>query len=697
MKKLLKGKNAKALASGLFYLLLPYKKMALSTTSDNGSEFHEHKKIINLFFTNIYVAMLVRLLAVMLLFSLCRILFYALNAGLFPDMTLGHFLRLLWGGLRFDLVAVLYTNIVFVVGNIVPFRFRHRAGYQKVLQWVFYVTNSLALAMNCIDMAYFRFTMRRTTWSALQEFSNDKGNVALIGRFLWEYWYLLLLLTGMVWLLVWLYRRVAVGAPLVKRKAVYYPVCTVLMAACMTLFVGGVRGGFKHSTRPITISNAAAYVNQPAEIGIVLPTAFSVYKTLSRSTYKRLHYFDSPETLDRVYSPVHRPQDTVAFRQKNVVIIIVESLSKEYIGTFNRELESGTYKGYTPFLDSLIRHSYTFVRSFGNGLKSIDAMPSVLASIPSFPEPYILSVYSNNTIKGIAALLAGKGYDCSFFHGAPNGSMGFDAFARMAGFAHYYGKTEYNNDKDFDGLWAIWDEPFLQFMAQTLNTKTEPFLGAVFTATSHHPFRVPPAYEGKFPKGTEQIHSCVGYTDYALRRFFKTASQMPWFKNTIFVITADHTNQVSYAKSKTSIGPFLIPIIYYDPSGELTATVDSSRVTQQIDIMPTLLHYLHYDEPYFAFGFNAFAADASKNFAINFNGFYNIYQNGWVFQTREEQPIALYHYGDDVFLKKNLLPALPVEAEAMQQLFRAFRQQYNQKLIDNEMTVDYSFPPVPTK
>jgi phosphoglycerol transferase MdoB-like AlkP superfamily enzyme len=624
------------------------------------------------------------------LFSLCRIFFYLFNTGLFPDMTFGHFLHLLWGGLRFDLVAVFYTNIVFVAGYIVPFRFRHHRVYQKVLQWVYYITNSIALAANCIDFVYFRFTMRRSTWSVLQEFSHDRGNFPLLWQFFTDYWYVCLLFAALVFLLVRLGHRVRLGAPLIANRFVYYPVCTVLMAACMTLFVGGVRGGFAYSTRPITISNAAAYVNRPAEIGIVLSTPFSVYKTLSRATYKKFTYFDSQEALDAVYSPIHRPLDTTGFIRKNIVIIIVESLSKEYIGTFNRELDGGSYRGYTPFLDSLIPHSRTFAYSFGNGLKSIDAMPSVLASIPSMPEPYVLSMYANNTIKGLASLLADEGYDCSFFHGAPNGSMGFDAFARMSGFQHYYGKNEYNNEDDFDGRWAIWDEPFLQFMAHTLNAKQEPFFGTVFTATSHHPFVVPKKYEGYFPKGTEEIHQCVGYTDAALRRFFDTAANMPWFKNTVFVITADHTNQVSYAKSRTSIGPFVIPIIYYDPSGNMKPGVEARQVTQQTDIMPTLLGYLHYDKPYFAFGGDAFSDD-STHFALNFNGFYNIYRGGFVLQTHDAgQAIALFNYRDDVLLTNDVLLANPGIAAALEQSFRAFRQQYNQKLVDNDMTVPLS-------
>ena len=679
---------------------------------------HKTKKYLPIFAGNIYVVLCLHLAVAMLIQSLCRVLFYLFNAGLFPDMTFGHFIHLMRGGLRFDLTAMLYTNILFIAGFVLPFRFRHNLIYQKTLKIVFYLTNSVAIAGNCIDFVYFRYTMRRTTWSVFQEFSNDKGNIALLGRFLVEYWYVLLLFVSMVYLMIWLCRRL-LASPYKKseydtikmranvcipRVFVYYPLHTVLMALSLALFVGGVRGGFAHSTRPITISNAAAYVRQPAETGIVISTAFSVYKTLNHPAYKRIDWFDEA-TRDSIYQPVkmggkmlnnnnihrgsisqsvHYSKESENFTGKNVVIIIVESLSKEYIGTFNRELDGGTYRGYTPFIDSLIAHSRTFAHSFGNGLKSIDAMPSVLASIPSFPDPYVLSIYSNNTIRGLATLLAEKGYDCSFFHGAPNGSMGFDAFARSSGFQHYYGKNEYGNNDDFDGLWAIWDEPFLQFTAHTLNSKTEPFLGAVFTATSHHPFRVPDDCKDLFPKGTEEIHQCVGYTDRALRRFFETASQMPWFKNTIFVITADHTNQVSYPKSKTSIGGFIIPVIYYDPSGAIGSGIEAMHVTQQIDIMPTILGLLHYDKPYFAFGFDAFAADTTrKNFAINYNGFYNVYNDSLILQIRDGQSFAMFNYNTDTLLKNNILDHYPNESTILLQQYRAFHQTYVHRLETN--------------
>jgi len=637
---------------------------------------------------NIYTALIVRLLFAMVLFSVCRITFYLLNAGLFPDMTFGHFIHLLKGGLKFDLTAIIYTNILFILGNTIPFKFRHNAGYQKSMKWIYGITNSIALSLNCIDIIYYRFTLRRTTWSVFQEFSNDKGNFSLIGRFFVDYWYIVLILIALIILLMWLYGKIKIcSQPVITNKYLYYPVCLMLIVATFGLSIGGIRGGFAHSTRPITISNAAVYTNKPIEIGIVLNTPFSIYRTIERTKFKRLDYFSADE-LDSIYSPVHIPKTASEFNRKNVVIFILESMSKENIGFLNKDLDDGNYKGYTPFLDSLIEKGYTFKHSFGNGLKSIDAMPSILAGIPSFSDPYVLSIYSNNTIKGLAAILAEKGYDCSFFHGAPNGSMGFDSFAKMTGFQHYYGKNEYNNDADFDGMWGIWDEPFFQFFAQTLNKKTEPFFGTIYSVSSHHPFVVPKEYENKFPKGTQPIHQCIGYTDMALRKFFETASNMPWFENTLFVFVADHTNQLTYPKNHTIIGPFSIPIIFYDPSGELQG-FEEQHTTQQIDIMPTVLNYLNYDKPYFAFGFDALNNDSDKNrIAINYsNGIYQLYKNQYLFQTQPDNPIALYDCDADPMLTNNLIAEYPEIIKEFTKLFNAFMQQYNNRMIDNQLTI----------
>jgi len=637
---------------------------------------------------NVHVALILNLSAVMLIFSLCRILFYLFNKDLFGTIAFGDMLTIMRGGLRFDISAVLYTNIIYIFLQIIPFKFRAADIYQIISKWIFLITNGIVIALNCIDIIYFRFTLRRTTWSVFKEFSNDTGNVKLIGRFFLDYWYIFIIYCVLVFLLYRFVKTVVVNKkPVIAGPFAYYGLNTFMVVVYMFLFVGGARGGFIPTIRPITLSNAMAYTVKPIETGLILNTPFSIYRTLTQPSYPRYNFFEADE-LAQLYTPIHYPNDTLAFTPKNVVILIVESLSKEYIGSLNRDLDGGNYKGYTPFLDSLIGESYTFANSFSNGLKSIDAMPSVLASVPSIPNPFVLSIYSNNEIKGLASHLADKGYDCSFFHGAPNGSMGFDAIANNTGFQHYYGKTEYNNDDDVDGNWGIWDEPFLQYMARSLEAKKEPFFASVFTLTSHHPFVIPKRYEGLFDKGSEQIHQCIGYVDMALRRFFEIASKMPWFKNTLFVITADHTNyQVAYEKSKTSLGRFAVPVIFYDPSGDLRG-FDEQRTVQQIDIMPSVLGYLNYDKPFFAFGHNALAPVLpTQNFAVNyFNGLYQICWNEYILRMNGDlTPEAFFNYNKDPLLLTDLKSSLPDIAGKLNDLGRAFLQEHNDRLNDNRM------------
>ncbi len=645
-----------------------------------------NKRISSTFDTNINYALLFRLLVAMFLMSVCRLLFYSFNTSLFPMENSGHLFSLFVAGLKFDLVAVLYTNAVYIFAFLIPFRFRYSPKYQEVFKWVFYVTNGIAIISNCIDIVYYRFTLRRTSWTVFREFSNDKSNIQLGIQFLFDFWYIVVLVVLLIGLMLYLYNRVNIIASSIKSNWVYYPVFTLVLLLGVTLFVGGVRGGFAHSTRPITLSNAAEYTNTPAEIGIVLNTPLSIYKTLSKQPLKKVAYFNSLSQLESLYNPVHHPVAGQPFKPYNVVVIILESFSKEFFGVFNKNLDNGTYKGYTPFLDSLVQNSRTYTNSFATGRKSIDAMPSVLASIPSVVEPFVLSNYSGNSINSIASLLSAKGYDCSFFHGAPNGSMGFQAFAKMAGFQHYYGKTEFNDDSQFDGMWGIWDEPFFQFFARTLNEKKQPFMASIFSVSSHHPFHVPQEYEGKFPKGTQPIHQCVGYTDMSLRKFFASASKMPWYKNTLFVITADHTSpQVSHDVYNTSTGAYEVPIIFYKPGSDLKGVDD--HLIFQTDIMPSVLSYLNYDKPYFAFGSDQLVAPSDKHFGVNYNSMLQLFKGTYVMQYDIKGAVGLYNYRQDPLLHVNLLGKELALRDSMTTLVNAFSQQYNNRMIENKLTV----------
>ncbi|HEY9049698.1 MAG TPA: sulfatase-like hydrolase/transferase [Ohtaekwangia sp.] len=633
---------------------------------------------------NIYIVLAFRLSLAMALYTLCRLGFYIFNAGYFSGLELKDFLRIFGGGLRFDLTAVLYTNALVILLMIVPLPFRTHAIYERIVRWIFFIFNGIALAANVSDFIYFRFTGRRTTADVFKQFENENNMGSLWLRFLLDYWYAVVCWFALIALMVWLYSLVKPHGPMLKNKLLYYSSGLVMMLPIVYLVIGGMRGGFQHSTRPITLSNAGEYVKDPKEVSLVLNTPFALMRTLGKTNIQKVAYF--PEAVaDTLYTPVHIPNDTAHFRAKNVVVIILESFSKEFFGTFNHEKENGTYKGYTPFLDSLTQHSLAFQYSFANGRKSIDGLPSVISSIPSLGVPYFLSPYSGNKINSLASLLKTKGYTTSFFHGAPNGSMGFQAFMNLAGVDQYYGMTEYNNDDDSDGIWGIWDDKFFNYYADQLNGFKQPFMSSIFSVSSHHPFKVPQEYEAKFKGGPLVIHRCIQYTDFALKQFFQKASAMPWFKNTIFVITADHTSsEIQFPESRTAWGYYSVPVIFYTPDGSLAGF--SNELAEQIDIMPSVLGYLHYDTPYIAFGRDIFR-EKKEPFVFNYkDDVYQLFEGDYLLQFDGSRTVALYNFKTDTLQKNNLKDQLPAIQTAMETKIKAIIQQYNNRLIENRFT-----------
>lgn len=631
-----------------------------------------------------YFALAMRFVLLLGLYALLRLGFYWFNIEQFPNISTAELMRMMVGGLKFDIVALLYLNIIYILMMAIPLPIKSTPKYQQIAKWIFVVCNSLGIALNLIDFAYYPFTLKRTTGTVFSQFSNEENLGTLAIDFLMDYWYLLLLFVGLVYLLIKSYNWVKLA---VEKPAgwLFYVVQLVCLLFVAFLFVGGVRGGWAHSTRPITLSNAGDYVKSPEEMNIVLNTPFSVLKTLKAVSLKEKDFFPEQE-VNAIYPVIHQAQDSAKFKPLNVVFLIMESFGKEHIGFFNKDLDNGTYKGYTPFLDSLIQHSYTFNRSYANGRKSIDALPSIITGIPSIAEPFVLSIYSGNKTTSIANLLGKKGYETAFFHGAPNGSMGFSAYMQLAGIKNYFGKNEYNNDADFDGIWGIWDEPFMQFMANKISTFKQPFFSSFFSLSSHHPFKVPEQYAGKFPKGTLPLHEPIGYADHALKRFFETASKTDWYPNTLFVIVADHASMTHFPEYNTVPNFFSIPIIFYYPGGELQGLSD--KLVQQIDIMPTVLNYLHYDEPYFAFGSDAFDPRTDNFLVNNIGGTYNFFMGDYFLTYDNNKPSSLHNLKQDPALKQDLLGKEPAVRDSLMRHLEAFIQQYNNRMIHNKLVAE---------
>ena len=633
---------------------------------------------------------LCNLLIAYVVYFLARLIYFFENYSYFSqNLSFPHVLEMLRGGLVFDTSAILVTNIPYIVLMLFPIHYKESAIYQKLCRAVFLIINGLALAINLCDAVYFRFTMRRTTTTVFSEFANEEN---LGGVFLKEtvnHIYLLVLFVVMVWAMYRLYRMTGL-----KHKELtwwHYDLATLLSLAALAPFVvAGIRGGFATAVRPITISNANQYVDRPTDAALVLNTPFSLYRTIGKAVFVVPEYYQDEAAMASVFTPIHVPNDSVPMTKKNVVVLIVESFGREYIGALNGTLENSRYRGYTPCVDSLIAKSITFSHSYCNGRKSIDGMPSILSSIPCFVEPFFLTPASMNHVSGIASLLAGEGYQTAFFHGAQRGSMGFQAFARSTGFQAYYGREDYDEDTrfggdaDFDGMWAIWDEPFLQYYAAKMSEMKEPFMTAVFTASSHHPYVIPEKYKDVYPEEGLTIHKCIRYTDMAIGRFFQEASRQPWFKNTIFVLTSDHTNQSDHMEYQTDLGGFCSPIIIYEPGVTDHQPEMQKKIAQQIDILPTLMGRLHYPKPYFAFGIDVLNTPAEQTWAVNYmNGFYQYVKHGHVIQFDGQKTTAAYALTDSL-MQNNLVNQLP-EQPQMEREVKAIVQQYMERMTQDRL------------
>lgn len=620
--------------------------------------------------------LLKRLSLLVLLYILSGFLFYLFNHSYFSDLSFSKLLLLIFYGIRFHISVIILSNSVFILFALIPFPFRENKIYKLILKWLFIIVNSIALFANCVDFSYFKFTLKRTTSDVFNFFGTGKGNDLgrLLPTFLKDYWYIFLLGILFAYAVYLIYKKTETQIKL-QWNAKQYLYQFIIYSFSFGIFLIGYRGGFQ--LKPITTVNAVEYTSVKY-IPILVNTPFTILKTLDVEGIEPKIYFKDEKELTKIYSPYHKGK-TEGFKKLNVFIIALESFSKEYIGGLN-----GRKTGFTPFLDSLMKESYTCTNAFANGKKSIEGIPAIVSSIPSWSnEPYIFSQYGSNQINSLASLLKKQGYYSVFFHGGDNGTMGFDVFTGIAGYDNYFGRNEYNNDKDYDGNWGIWDEEFLQYTANTINAKPQPFFATLFTLTSHHPYNVPEKYKNKFKEGSLEIEKAISYTDYSLRKFFETAKKMPWYKNTLFVISADHTGISGDAYYMNRIGNYSIPIVYFMPESNLKKF--DSTTTQHIDIMPSVLDYINYPESYFAFGTSVFDSTAD-HFAMNINNdVFQFIQNKYTLQFDGEKSGELCNYFNDSLLKTNLLKAKPDVAEQMETKAKAIIQTYEQSLINNKM------------
>ncbi|MBL7928824.1 MAG: sulfatase-like hydrolase/transferase [Bacteroidia bacterium] len=620
-----------------------------------------------------------RLLVLFLIYFLLRIAFLLIY---YPSFRFGNFTGVIMAfitSLRFDTSAIILSNAPFIILSLLPFAFFYHKMYQWMLLIVYTVINTFFVFANCVDFIFFRFVRKRMTADIFDFIALGDDTKNVFPSLLRDYWFIIPVCLLMVWLMLYLYTRIRIQSPTKingnKSQWMYALSGTLIMILCTGAAVIGARGGIQY--KPLRMI-AAARTTAVENIPLVASTTFSMLSTIGKEKLEEINYFPEKE-LSKYFYCVHQNDTAQPMQPLNVVLILLESFSKEYIGYYNDD------KRFTPFFDSLITQSVSFPHAFANSKKSIEGIPAVIASLPALmEEPFITSPYNGGKINSMASELKKNGYYSAFFHGGNNGTMGFDNFAFAAGYDDYFGRNEYGQ-QDYDGHWGVFDHKFYRWFAERMNGMKQPFFTTFFTISSHHPFKIPDELKGKFPKGDHPILESIAYADFALRTFFEFAQNQPWYSNTLFVITADHTGPSFSTQYETRKGIYEIPLLFFMP-GKLQPKEDFS-VAQQCDVMPTVLGFLNVKQPFVAFGNNLFNA-SSKRFAASFlQDTYQLISDNYLIQFDETQLLNAYRWREDDLLLKNEFTGDETPFRNELNTLKAIIQQYNHRVLNNRLAV----------
>ena len=383
---------------------------------------------------------------------------------------------------------------------------------------------------------------------------------------------------------------------LVRNDSAHFGARTLVVAAWLAVSVLGtwlITGDMKDRT-------GNTYVNELAGNGIY--QFFAAYRSASLDYPRYYRTIPGDEAWAQVRAQLATPdaqfvgpagiarwiRNPAPERKLNVVLISIESLSAEYSGTYGRKEAS-----LTPNLDALSKDSLVFTDLWATGTRTVRGLEALSLSVPPTPGESIVKREHNEGLFTLGEVFRSKGYDAQFLYG------GYGAFDNMNQFFGSNGYEVHDRteipDKDIHhaNIWGVADEDLYTMAMKRFDADTaqrKPFFAHVMTTSNHRPYTFPPG-RGPWPQGKRD--SAVAYTDWAVGDFLRRASKHAWFKDTMFVITADHCASSAGIAALPAFR-YRIPMWIYAPGGQV-APARFERMTSQIDIAPTVLGLLGMD------------------------------------------------------------------------------------------------------
>ena len=568
-------------------------------------------------FTNTHTRLFKRLALLLPFYTFIRIGFFLTHEDLYTAVERGDLLLSFLLGIRFDIAALCLINAPFL---ILSFLNIENAKFEKVERLLFVLLNSAGLITSINDYELFNFTGKRLS---IDFFYIADDILTQLPQIMIYYWHYSIVGFFLIFIFYQFDKKIFPLKISRANSVAKFVTPIVLLALCFI----GIRGGLQSKS----INVQSAFVQGSNELGqLVLNTPYHFIRTLKSSRVSKPLFLENSQVAQYVKNS-HSPSGVLS--KRNVVLIILESFSLEYIE-----------EGYTPFLRSLFSQGLYFDKHLANGRKSIEALPSILCSIPSLlSEPFSKSAFQGNKITCLPDILKSQGYTNYFFHAGTRGTMGFESFVLSHGFDKYFAKEDYPLKDDFDGTWGIYDGPYLQYVGDKISNMPEPFMAGVFTLSSHQPYAIPMNLKNVFNKGTLEIHESIGYADWALKNFFEYAKTQPWYERTLFVITADHASKLGSAKFNNIIGNYRVPLLLLAPGHKFEQS--GEQVTQHSDIPYTVLDLLGIEAKQMSLMGHS-ALDKSHQRAFNLIGGTNyiLAKNEGFYMTTSNAEVTFHSY-----------------------------------------------------
>ncbi len=604
---------------------------------------------------NPILLLLRRLALALIILGLARILFWIVNASQFEYTGVVDFVGVMFWGSYFDLITLFYILLPFILLHLIPHPFFEGLIFEKILKLYFISMMAFLLILTGVDAGYFPFSKTRINVGLFKMAGHE--NVKL-SKYVFDYIWFVPPILGVLFC-AWK------GYPKTKKCVnlrIYKQV--ILNIVFVGLLILTVRGGFR--LKPLRSVDSALFVPQ-SHAQLVVSSGFNFLESLLGESIKIPVYFDKKQMKGIMKGDYYACRQMKAGPNKNIVILILESFGKEY--TFPA---TGTAVSHSPFLVQLAKQSAFYSHAYSNGTRSVDAIPAILEGVPKLTKTdFMYSNYLSNITPGFPFYLKKEGYNCSFYHGGKNGTLGFEAFLKSRGWL-YSGKDQYSGLKaDFDGQWGIFDGPYLQFVAKELSDKKSPFVAAVFTLSSHHPYTLPAQYSDSFKAISEPMHKTIRYTDQCLSQFFKAIEKEPWFKETIFIITGDHSGQNFSKFYQRSDRKYEVPLLVYDPSNPQPTV--NTNIIQHSDIVPLGLDKIGFTGKIFTLGTYFETADKKMAFQ-NEDGNYQAITQKYCFSFN----------GKNFKLQHTSLEKQSMVSDTLQYILKSKIQNYYYRMVHNK-------------